>query len=113
MVRVRHLGSMLRVRAGLLKKKIVGLKLGLGFRFKVTVRARLLRVIAIKTTQSLKTETRIKRENNIGYIFCKVHVLKWSVVIFRQTYQSKADNLCTICVCDLDGECKFVKHKTL
>jgi len=27
-----------------------------------------------KTTQSLKTEARLKRENNIGYILCKVRV---------------------------------------
>jgi len=27
-----------------------------------------------KTTQSLKTEPRIKTENNIGYIFCQVHM---------------------------------------
>jgi len=27
-----------------------------------------------------KSEPRIKRENNIGYILCRVHVLKWPVV---------------------------------
>ena len=34
-----------------------------------------------KTTQSLKTEPRIKRE--IGYILCKVHVWEWPVVKYK------------------------------
>jgi len=47
--------------------------------------------------QSLKTEPRIKRENNIGYILCKVHMWKWPVKK-RQTYQNEDQNLRTICV---------------
>jgi len=66
-----------------------------------------------KTTQSLKTEPRIKRE--IGYVLCKVHMC-WVETASRkiQTYQNIAKNLCAtyfLCLFDLDGECKFVKTK--
>jgi len=49
-------------------------------------------------TQSLKTEPRIKRENNIGYILCKVHARMEMANDKRQTYQNEAKNWCTICV---------------
>jgi len=49
-------------------------------------------------TQSLKTEPRIKRENNIGYILCKVHARMEMANHKRQTYQNEAKNWCTICV---------------
>ena len=51
-----------------------------------------------KSTQSLKTEPRIKRENTIGYILCNVHVCVEMASRKRQTYQNEAKNLCTICV---------------
>ena len=35
--------------------------------------------IPIKDDTVAKTEPRIKRENIIGYIRCRVHVLKWPV----------------------------------
>jgi len=45
---------------------------------------------------SLKTESRIRREYNIGCIFCKVCVKMASHR--KKTYQTKAKNLCTNCV---------------
>jgi len=62
-------------------------------------------------TQSLKTETRIKRE--IGCILCKVTRVEMASRNI-QTYQNKAKNLCTTgiyFVFDLDGEYKFIKMK--
>ena len=65
-----------------------------------------------KTTQSLKTEPRIKRE--IGYIFFAKYTFVEMASRKIQTYQNKAKNLYKLTihfVFDLDGECKFIKTK--
>jgi len=59
-------------------------------------------------TQSLKTEPRITRENNVGYILYKVHVRKWSVV---EDKHIKMKPKFMYFVFELDGECKFTKTK--
>jgi len=67
------------------------------------------RYIFVNTTQSLKTEPRIKRENSIGNILCKVHMWKWPVVKDKHTKR----RICVLFVFDSDGECKFIKNKAL
>jgi len=64
-------------------------------------------------TQSLKTEPRIKSENNIGYILCQVHVWKWPVVKDKHTKIKPRIYIGVLFVFDLDDEYKFIKNKTL
>ena len=65
--------------------------------FALPVSLSIIWLIPLKTKQSLKTEPRIKREYNVGYILCKVAKLEMASRK-RQTYQNEAKNLCTICV---------------
>ena len=64
-----------------------------------------------KTTQSLTTEPRIKRKNSISYILCKVDVWKWPVV--KGKHIKMKPRIYVLFVFYLDGECKFVKNKTV
>ena len=60
--------------------------------------------IPTKKTQSLKTEPRIKKKNNTGYILFKVHVWKWPVV--KDRHIKMKPRIYVLFVFDLDGECK-------
>jgi len=63
----------------------------------------------LKTTQWLKTEPRIKRENTIGYIHRKVHVWKWPVV--KDKHDKMKPRIYVLFVFDLDSECNALKTK--
>ena len=48
-----------------------------------------------------------KRENNIGYILCKIHVWNWPVV--KDKHIKTKPRIYVPFVFDLGGECKFIK----
>jgi len=51
---------------------------------------------------------------NIGYILCKVHVWKWPIVNDKHVKKKPIIYvLGPLFLFDLDGECKFIKNKTL
>ena len=60
---------------------------------------------------TLKTEPRIKQENNIGYILYKVYMWKWPGA--KDKHIKIKPRIYVLFVSDLDGECKFIKNKTL
>jgi len=53
-------------------------------------------------TVAQKTEPRIKREYNVGYILCKVPVWKWPVV--KDKHIKMKPRTYVLFVSDLDGE---------
>ena len=50
-------------------------------------------------------------ENSIGYILCEVHVWKWPVV--KDKHIKIKPRTYVLFVFDFDGQCKFIKNKTL
>jgi len=48
---------------------------------------------------------------NIGYVLCKVHVWKWPVV--KDKHIKMKPRIYILFVFHLDGECKFIKNKTV
>jgi len=50
--------------------------------------------------------------HTIGYTLCKLHAWKWPVVKDKHI-KMKPRNIYILFVFDLDGECKFIKNKTL
>ena len=66
----------------------------------------------LRTTHT-QNRPRIKRENNIGYILCEVHTWKWPVLKHKHIKMKARIYVGLLFVFDLDGQCKFIKNKTL
>jgi len=68
--------------------------------------------IVIKDDTVAETEPRIKRENTIGYILLQsTHV--WKCPVVKDKHIKIKPRIYVLFVFDLDGECKFIKNKTL
>jgi len=63
----------------------------------------------LKTTQSLKSEPRIKPENNIGCILCKVDAWKWPFA--RQKRIKTKPRIYELFAFDLDSDANSLKTK--
>ena len=61
----------------------------------------------------VKNEPRMKRENNIGYILCKVGLRVWKWPVVKDKHIRMKPRIYVLFLFDLGGECKCIKSKAI